>query len=582
MLKFFKIYYRLVGKKLPLLVLLMLLAAFFEGLSISMFLPILHQGGGVEENEITRVASAMFARLNIEYSLVPMLVFLVTFFILRSMFLIWNISYTGKIKSQLLVDLRCNNVSRLFSSDYRYFLSKSTGYLNNAIVTEFGRVAGSFSSFAAILVSIIQSLLYISLPLITNPRVTLIIVVVGIPVSLIVRKFNEITRAYSIENSKYSAKLQELLIQASNRFKYLKATWTHEKILKKIFRESKNLGNVSYKFAFWGGVSKHGFEPLIVLVIATLIFYQVKVLGEGIMQIFFILFLLNEAMKRLLGIQANHRKFLGTFGSIQVFRTLDKELEENPEPTVEKGGILNFAQPIQLKKVTFAYDDLPILQDVTMNIPSRSTVALVGTSGAGKSTLVNLITGLLRPQEGEVLLGQDDYKKINQEELRGNIGYITQENVIFNDTVTDNITLWEENPDQERVSEVCDKAHIKDFIEKQPQKFETILGDEGIKISGGQRQRICIARELYKDAQILIFDEATSSLDTESEREIQKSLQELKGKKTIIIIAHRLSTVKNADYIYVLKEGKVIEEGNYQELYQKGGEFKRMVDLQAL
>jgi len=169
---------------------------------------------------------------------------------------------------------------------------------------------------------------------------------------------------------------------------------------------------------------------------------------------------------------------------------------------------------------------------------------------------------------------------MDQQALRREIGYITQENVIFNDTIRNNITLWDEQVSNDAVCEATEKAHIRDFIENLPQGFDTLLGDGGINISGGQRQRIMIARELCKQSSLLIFDEATSALDTDSEIEIQKDIDEFRGEKTIVLIAHRLSTIKNSDLIFLLKDGGIIEQGTYDQLYELNGEFRRMADQQ--
>ena len=210
-------------------------------------------------------------------------------------------------------------------------------------------------------------------------------------------------------------------------------------------------------------------------------------------------------------------------------------------------------------------------------------VAFVGASGAGKSTLVTMLTGLLRPSSGRIAIGGVSYDKIDHRELREGIGYVTQESVIFNDTVHNNISLWSSDADsRNRVIATARAAGASDFIEALPDGYDSLLGDNGINISGGQRQRISIARELYKDASLLIFDEATSALDTESELEVQNSIDTLRGDKTIILIAHRLSTVKNCDMIFVLKEGRVVEQGDYDHLYNLDGEFTRMVGRQVL
>ena len=207
----------------------------------------------------------------------------------------------------------------------------------------------------------------------------------------------------------------------------------------------------------------------------------------------------------------------------------------------------------------------------------------MGASGAGKTTLATLLTGILRPTSGQISIGGVPYDHIDQTKLREGIGYVTQEDLIFNDTVQNNVSLWDDDTSSlKKVKPAIKTAHAAEFIEGLPQAYETLLGDNGMKISGGQRQRVSIARELYKDARVLIFDEGTSALDSESEQVIQQNVDELRDNTTLILIAHRLSTVRNSDMIFVLEEGRIVEQGSYDYLYAIGGRFTEMIDQQAI
>ena len=227
------------------------------------------------------------------------------------------------------------------------------------------------------------------------------------------------------------------------------------------------------------------------------------------------------------------------------------------------------------------------MKGISIEIPPRSSIAIVGDSGSGKTTIASLLTGLVKPDKGSVKMGRIDYKNIKQNSLRSLIGYVTQENVIFTDSIRNNINLWESKnelsgADDKKMDSVLNKSLLEDFVNGLPHGLETSLGDNGLNISGGQRQRINIARELYKDVQMLILDEATSSLDSISESEIKTNIEEMKGEITMVIIAHRLSTIRSVDQILVLNEGKIVEEGSFQELYERQGMFRKMVDYQEL
>ena len=317
--------------------------------------------------------------------------------------------------------------------------------------------------------------------------------------------------------------------------------------------------------------------------VVSILFYYVQVKAVALIEVLFLLFLLKRAVGFALASYTDYRKFLSSSGSIRVFMALETDLELEKEEMISSGIDPDFEKQLRFEGVSFSYSDrTEVLKEINLIIEPKTTIAVVGASGSGKSTLVTLLTGVIQPVRGGLYLGADSYTDLNQSILRKGIGYVTQESVIFNDTIRSNITMWQPNVAEEVVRSVCAKANILDFIDSLPDGFETRLGDDGINISGGQRQRISIARELFKEVELLIFDEATSALDTESEKEIQNNLDDLRGEKTIILIAHRLSTVRNSDMVYVLKGGRILENGSYNDLMSAGGEFKAMVDLQAL
>jgi ABC-type multidrug transport system fused ATPase/permease subunit len=263
---------------------------------------------------------------------------------------------------------------------------------------------------------------------------------------------------------------------------------------------------------------------------------------------------------------------------------LDRQEESGPRrlPALSEG--------IAFDDVCFAYDEDEgdVLHDINIEIPVNQTVALVGESGAGKSTLVDMLTLMLRPRSGEIFIDGVPGTEIDLASWRSQIGYVSQETVVFDDTIANNIHLWEgdigdDSALRERVVDAAKRAHAHHFIQDLPDGYDTVVGDRGVRLSGGQRQRLFVARELFKHPNLLILDEATSDLDTASEQHIQSSIDALQGEVTVVIIAHRLSTVKNADRVYVLDEGRVVEEGPYHELrMRENGQFREMVEMQSL
>ncbi|MBT7993524.1 MAG: ATP-binding cassette domain-containing protein [Bacteroidetes bacterium] len=310
---------------------------------------------------------------------------------------------------------------------------------------------------------------------------------------------------------------------------------------------------------------------------------QTTIIGAPLSSIFISLIFFYRALSSLSVVQTKWNEFLSMSGSLANMRSFQAELDANQELKGEL-AFFEFKNSIEFRNAGFNYDTELILKEISLTINKNETVAFVGSSGSGKTTLVNLISGLMPVDSGEFLIDNKSAKNINMDTFHKRIGYITQEPIIFDATIFDNVTLWA-SPNAEnkiRFRNAIEQSSIEIFINELPLGEDTELGNNGINLSGGQKQRISIAREIYKDIDILIMDEATSALDSETERNIQANIDKLRGKYTIIIVAHRLSTIKNADKIMVMKHGEIVSTGSYEELIEKEHSFRKMVDLQEL
>ncbi|HYG50826.1 MAG TPA: ABC transporter ATP-binding protein [Flavobacteriales bacterium] len=252
---------------------------------------------------------------------------------------------------------------------------------------------------------------------------------------------------------------------------------------------------------------------------------------------------------------------------------------------VDKPNALNnvtFNENLQYKTVEFSYADKLVLNKISLEIKKGQTIALVGPSGSGKSTMADLLPRFYDVQGGEILVDGVNVKDVEQKALRRLFGIVSQESILFNDSILNNIALGDVNPDMDRAVEAAKIANAHEFIERTENGYHSNIGDRGTKLSGGQRQRLCIARAVYKNPPVLILDEATSALDTESEKLVQEALENVMKNRTVLVIAHRLSTVQNADKIVVLEEGNIVEQGTHAELVTKNGLYNKLVKMQNL
>ncbi|HZF12064.1 MAG TPA: ABC transporter ATP-binding protein [Thermoanaerobaculia bacterium] len=325
-------------------------------------------------------------------------------------------------------------------------------------------------------------------------------------------------------------------------------------------------------------------ESLAVLGAAALLIYAGKSIRSGALTapelIAFLttLFMMYDPIRKLNKVNLILQEAAAAGERVSRVMEIENDVVDRPEArtiaTVERG--------IAYEGVSFAYEDRPVLQEVVLPIRVGEIVALVGPSGAGKSTLVNLLPRFFDPDpdSGRLTLDGVDIRQIRLQSLRALIGLVTQDTVLFNDTIRANIAYGRSDLPLERVREAAAAAYADEFIMQLPRGYDTVIGESGIRLSGGQRQRLAIARALLKNAPILILDEATSQLDSQSEALVQKALTNLMQDRTTLVIAHRLSTVMRADRIVVMENGRIVEEGSHRELLARGGTYKRLYDLQ--
>jgi subfamily B ATP-binding cassette protein MsbA len=397
-----------------------------------------------------------------------------------------------------------------------------------------------------------------------------------------IAKFGSRLRHFATRTQVTMGSLSELLQETISGARIVKAFGMEEHENKRFAGENERLFKLNMKAVSVKGVSSPFMEFLGGLGIAAIVFYggyQV-INGNSTPGTFFsflaALIMLYEPVKRLTNV--NNTIQQGIAAAQRVFDVLDTVPDiQNAAHAIDLPKI---SSHIDIQDVTFRYEEMPVLRQVNLKIRAGEIIAFVGMSGGGKTTLVNLIPRFYDVNEGRILIDGQDIRDVTIASLRQQIGIVTQQTILFNDTVRHNIAYGDiSKPDAEIIA-AAKAANAHDFIINLPKGYDTVIGEQGAKLSGGERQRISIARALLKDAPILILDEATSSLDTEAEIEVQDALETLMRGRTTLVIAHRLSTIRNADRIIVLVNGVIVEEGTHEALLERRGEYFKLYQMQ--
>ncbi len=592
-IRYVRIYRRYIGRRIYLVFALTTLAAFTQGLGFTMLLPLLRvTQESTNPEELSGAEEALYELLvwmGIAESLVGVLGLIIVIFLARGALQFAQASYIGYLQADLLKQLKTQFYDRYNGMTYEYFITQNAGHFINVINQQVTRFFRSFRQFTLGLTKIVSAVSFFAFAFAISWRFALMVLALGVGVLALFQYLNTYVRQLSRRVSSEMSRLNKLLVQSLQAFKYAVSTKQHDHLRTEVVDSVERLTSAIFRQRVAGALTTSIRQPISVLIISGVILIQALVFSAPLAPIFVALLLFHKGMQALIALQSRWQKVMDAIGSVEV---VDEEMQAIQEHQESSGSqrLGSLARGIEFRDVSYAYneEDGDVLHDITIEIPANHTVALVGESGAGKSTLVDMITLMLKPRTGVVLVDGVPHDEVDLDSWRDQIGYVSQETAVFDATVANNIHLWQGDIEgdpalRERVIHAAEEAHAHNFIRDLPDGYQTVVGDRGVRLSGGQRQRLFVARELFKQPNLLLLDEATSDLDTASEQHIQDSVNALQGEVTVVIIAHRLSTVKNADRVYVLDEGRVIEAGSYHELrHRENGEFREMVEMQSL
>jgi ABC-type multidrug transport system fused ATPase/permease subunit len=591
---YFSVYKKYIGKRLYIVFILAGLAAAVEGFGITMLLPLIAAadvGIGAEGGDPSGISEKLQLFLDfvgVGSSLIGILLIIATIFLIKGCVLFVSHAYEAHLQSQLMREMKGMMFDKYSTMDYGYYTRKNTGHFINIINPQINGLIISFKSYKTFLSTIIMGAVYLATAFVVAWIFAVMAMMMGVIIMFLFRGLNAYVHKLSRLEAEETSDLNKFLVQTIQSFKYLISTAELMHLRNGIMQSIGRLTAYMRSSGFAGALTNALSEPVAIFAVMVVIILHILFVEANLVPIFVSLVLFNRAMGCIMSVQKAWLSTLTKIGSLEIVEKEFKVLDQNQE---RSGGLVisPLSEKIVFDDVSYAYGNAAqnVLQNINITIPANTTVAFVGESGAGKSTLADMLTLLLRPQSGHIYIDGVAGSEINLESWRKQIGYVSQETVVFHDTVANNIALWKDDySDAEarmRIERAASMAYADRFVSDLPEGYNTIVGDRGVRLSGGQRQRLFLARELYKNPRLLILDEATSALDSESEKYIQESIDEIKGQMTVVIIAHRLSTIRNADHIYVLDKGRVIEQGGYRELISsENGKFRQMVELQNL
>jgi subfamily B ATP-binding cassette protein MsbA len=521
-----------------------------------------------------------------EQALLIVIAIVLTLFFLKNIFGYFATYFITYLRNGVLKDIRDDLYTKIINLPIAYFSEKRKGDVIARASADVQEIQNSFLSILELVVKEPLNVIFtLALMLFISPKLTLFVLVFipisGFLISLIGKKLKQQSDLVQKEQGNFLSLLEETL----SGLKVIKGFNAEQRLTDSFNQSTARYSNYSNKMFHRTGLAGPVSEFLGIGIIGVLLWFGGRmVLVEetiggtdfiGFMALSYGILTPAKALSK-----ASYSVKTGNAAAERVLEIL--HTENTIADTAGSKEIAPFSKGITFENVTFSYEEEAVLKNFSLTIPAGKTVALVGQSGSGKSTIANLLTRFYDIEQGSIAIDTINIKDASLKSLRHQMALVTQDSILFNDTIAVNIALSDKHASEQQVIEALKIANAWEFVKELPEGIHTNIGDSGNKLSGGQKQRLSIARAVLKNAPILILDEATSALDTESERLVQDALEKVMKNRTSIVIAHRLSTIQNADIIVVMRNGEIMEQGNHTTLMGKEGMYASLVGMQQL
>lgn len=509
----------------------------------------------------------------------------VILFFLKNLFGYLATFFITFLRNGVMRDVRDAIYDKLVDLPVAYFSEKRKGDTISRITSDVNEVERSFLSILEMVVREPLTIIFTIIAMLVISAKLTLFVFIFLPISgFVISRIGKSLKRQSHQAQEENGRFLSIVEETLSSLKIIKG-FNAENAFRKKFRDSTNrLNDILNSLVNRQNMASPTSEFLGVFVIVIILWFGGQmVLVEGSLQpASFIAFLGLSYQILTPAKQISKASYSVKKGNAAAERILEvlhtkSTIIEEPDAIVKE----DFNHSLAIENISFRYEEEWVLKNFSIQVPKGSTVALVGQSGSGKSTIANLVTRFYDVNDGSVQIDGTDIRKMTKKSLRNLMGLVTQDSILFNDTVRNNVLLGKPGASEEELIEALNIANAWEFVKDLPAQLDTNIGDGGNKLSGGQKQRISIARAVLKNPPIMILDEATSALDTQSERLVQKALENMMMNRTSLVIAHRLSTIQNADHIVVMQRGEIVEQGKHNELINRQGTYKKLVEMQS-